>query len=299
MNVFRIFALAALASLALPAHASLKVFACEPELGALVRELGGSKVEVYDATTGLQDIHQIQARPSLLARARSADLMICTGAELEIGWLPLVRRQSTNPRLQPGQPGYFEAASAVTMLEVPVSVDRALGDIHPFGNPHVQTDPRNMIKIADALARRLAQLDPANAAGYQQALGVFNAKWTQALQRWQSKAAPLKGARIVAHHKSWPYLADWLGLEIVGYLEPKPGIPPSSTHLAGLLSDLQGQPVRAIIRSGYEDARPSEWLAARIHAPAVLVPQTVGAAPAAADLFTLYDAMLDALLGAK
>ncbi len=299
MNTIKPLLVAAVVSFALPAPAILKVFACEPEWGALVRELGGSKVEVYDATTGLQDIHQIQARPSLLAKARSADLMVCTGAELEIGWLPLVRRQSANPRLQPGQLGYLEAASAVTMLEVPESVDRALGDIHPFGNPHVQTDPRNMIKVAAALARRLAQLDPTNAAGYQEALAAFNSKWTQALERWQAKAAPLQGAKIVAHHKSWPYLADWLGLEIVGLLEPKPGIPPSSTHLAGLLSDLQGQPVRAIIRSGYEDARPSEWLAARIHAPAVLVPQTVGAAPAAADLFTLYDAMLDALLGAK
>lgn len=299
MNTIKPLLIAALVGLALPAHANLRVFACEPEWGALVRELGGAKVEVYDATTGVQDIHQIQARPSLLARARSADLMVCTGAELEIGWLPLVRRQSTNPRLQPGQPGYFEAASAVTMLEVPESVDRALGDIHPFGNPHVQTDPRNMTKVAAQLAKRMAQLDPAHATEYTDALRGFEAKWAQAMLRWEAKGAPLKGARIVAHHRSWPYLADWLGLEIVGYLEPKPGIPPSSTHLAGLLDALKGQKVQAIIRSGYEDARPSEWLAARIHAPAVLVPQTIGATPAATDLYTLYDAMLDALLGAR
>ena len=291
--------IAALAGLALPAQAALQVFACEPEWAALATAIGGSRVDVYTAVTGLQDIHQIQARPSLVAKARRADLMVCTGAELEVGWLPLVVRPSGNPRLQLGQPGYLEAASVVTMLEVPASVDRALGDIHPFGNPHLQTDPRNIAKVADALARRMAQLDPTHAAEYIDALRSFELRWTAALQRWETKAAPLKGAKLVAHHKSWPYLADWLGLEIVGYLEPKPGIPPSSTHLASLLSEIKGQKIRAIIRSGYEDARPSEWLAERIHAPAVLVPQTVGATPQARDLFTLYDAMLDALLAAQ
>lgn len=299
MRTFDTILIAALLAVAPLARAELNVFACEPEWGALARELGGERVKVYAATTGLQDIHQIQARPSLIAKARSADLMICTGAELEVGWLPLVVRQSANPKLQAGRPGYFEASSAVTMLEVPTSVDRAHGDIHPYGNPHLQTDPRNIARVAAALAQRMAQLDPAHAAGYLAALQAFDARWTAALQRWQARAAPLRGARVVAHHKSWPYLADWLGLEVVGFLEPKPGIPPSSAHLAGLLDALRGQPVRAIIRSAYEDPRPSQWLSERIHAPAVLVPQTVGAVPAATDLIALYDAMLDALLGGR
>jgi zinc/manganese transport system substrate-binding protein len=299
MRIHHASFLAAAIGLAAPAHATLQVFACEPEWGALARELGGERVSVYEATTGKQDLHQIQARPKLLAKARSADLMVCSGAELEGAWLPLVIRQSANPRLQAGQPGYFEASAVVTMLEVPSRVDRALGDIHPQGNPHLQTDPRNIAKVAAALAERMAMLDPANAGAYRDALRGFEARWAQALARWQAKAAPLRGAKLVAHHRSWPYLADWLGLEIVGYLEPKPGIPPSSAHLAALLDDLRGVQVTAIIRSGYEDPRPSEWLAARIHAPAVQLPQTVGATPAATDLFTWYDAVIDALLGGK
>lgn len=299
MRTSSAFCCAVLLATASPAQATLQVFACEPEWGALARELGGDRVAVYEATTGKQDLHQVQARPKLLARARSAELMICSGAELEGAWLPLVIRQSANPRLQAGKPGYFEASAVVTMLEVPTRVDRALGDIHPQGNPHLQTDPRNIAKVAVALAQRMAELDPAHAADYAEALRGFEERWTRALARWQARAAPLRGAKLVAHHRSWPYLADWLGLEIVGYLEPKPGIPPSSAHLADLLHTLEGQRVHAIIRSGYEDPRPSEWLAARIHAPAVQLPQTVGATPAATDLFTWYDAVIDALLGGK
>ena len=292
------FLLASLVAAALPAQAALNVFACEPEWAALAVEIGGDRVNAYAATTGLQDIHQIQARPSLIAKMRSADLLVCTGAELEVGWLPMVQRQASNPRVQPGASGSFEATSAVTMLAVPAKVDRAAGDIHPYGNPHVQTDPRNLIPIAHALARRMAALDGAHAADYVLGAQRFEQRWREHLARWQERAAPLKGQRFVAHHDSWPYLEAWLGLDIVGFLEPKPSIPPSSTHLAHLLEALKATPVRGVIRSGYEDARPSEWLAERTGARAVLVPQTIGATPAAKDLVSLYDAMLDALLGA-
>lgn len=294
----RIVALAAGVVLAPPAAAALNVFACEPEWAALAVEVGGGRVNAYAATTGLQDIHQIQARPSLIAKMRSADLLFCTGAELEVGWLPMVQRQAANPRIQPGAVGYLEAASAVAMLEVPAKVDRALGDIHAYGNPHLQTDPRNLVPVAHSLARKLAELDGAHAADYVLAAQRFEQRWQEQLARWAARAAPLRGQRFVAHHNSWPYLAAWTGIEIVGFLEPKPGIPPSSAHLAHLLGELKAQPVRGIIRSGYEDPRPSEWLAERTGARAVLVPQTLGAVPAATDLVALYDAMLDALLGA-
>jgi len=283
---------------ALPAQAALKVFACEPEWAALAVEVGGDLVSAYAATTGRQDVHQIQARPSLIAKLRSADLLVCTGAELEVGWLPMLLRQAANPRVQPGAAGYFEAASAVTMLELPTAVDRALGDIHPYGNPHLQTDPRNLIPVALALAKRMAALDGAHAADYARGAQRFEQRWRSQLARWAARAAPLAGQRFVAHHNSWPYLAAWLGIDVVGFLEPKPGIPPSSTHLAQLLDGLESQPVRGIVRSGYEDARPSEWLAQRTGARALLVPQTIGAVPAAKDLTSLYDAMLDSLLGA-
>ncbi|HWP94638.1 MAG TPA: zinc ABC transporter substrate-binding protein [Gammaproteobacteria bacterium] len=287
---------ALLFTLPAPARAALDVFACEPEWGALVGELAGDQAEIYVATTGRQDIHQIQARPSLIARARRADLVVCTGAELEIAWLPMVLRQAGNGRVQPGQPGYFEAARFVDMLEIPASVDRALGDIHPFGNPHIQTDPRNIARVAEALAARLAELDPANAAFYAARHAAFKARWEAALARWAARAAPLRGMRLVAHHKSWPYLEAWLGIEIVGYLEPKPGIPPSSAHLATLLKQIEGRPVQGVIRSGYEDPRPSEWFAQRAGVPAVVLPQTVGATPEAQDLFALYDAIVTTLL---
>jgi len=292
----RVLALA-LACAGPSAQAALNVFACEPEWAALAVEIGGDKVNAYAATTGLQDIHQIQARPSLIAKLRSADLLVCTGADLEVGWLPMVQRQASNPRVQRGAAGYFEASSAVTMLEVPGKVDRALGDLHAYGNPHVQTDPRNLIPVAHALARKLAALDGPHAADYVLGAQRFEQRWREHLARWEQRAKPLVGQRFVAHHNSWPYLRHWLGLELVGFLEPKPGIPPSSAHLAHLLKELEGAPVKGIIRAGYEDPRPSEWLAERTGARAMVVPQTLGATPAAKDLVSLYDAMLDALLG--
>lgn len=281
-----------------PAGAALKVFACEPEWAALAVEVGGARVETFTATTGLQDVHHVQARPSLIARLRGADLMVCTGSEYEGGWLPMLQRQAANPRIQPGAPGYFEASSVVEMLEVPARVDRAEGDVHPHGNPHVQTDPRNLIPVARALAARLATLDAAHATEYAERAQRFEREWSGRIADWERRAAPLKGARFVAHHNSWPYLANWLGFEFVGFLEPKPSIPPSGAHLARLLAELKDRPPRGIIRSGYEDAVPSEWLSERTGAPALLVPQTIGAAPAATDLAALYASMIDVLLGA-
>ena len=168
--------------------AALEVFACEPEWGALAQELGGDRVSIYVATNALQDPHQLQAKPSLLARARRAKLVVCTGAELEIGWLPIVLRQSGNSAVQPDKPGYFEASRHVRMLEVPTRLDRAEGDVHPGGNPHIQTDPRNIGRVATALAERMAELDPANAAYYRTRYRDFAKRWDAAIQRWQKEA---------------------------------------------------------------------------------------------------------------
>src|SRR3954471_15860518 len=184
--------LIALLSLSFPAHAALNVFACTPEWGALAKELGGDRVTVYTATTALQDPHRVEARPSLIARARSADLVVCTGAQLEIGWLPLVLTQAGNSKIQVGQPGYLEASKFVTMLEVPTSVDRSQGDVHPGGNPHIHLDPRNLSKVAAALSERMVQLDPADADTYRTRTKTFMDKWQQAIARWETEAAPLK-----------------------------------------------------------------------------------------------------------
>jgi zinc/manganese transport system substrate-binding protein len=296
-NFLRIPFFAALLFWLAPAHAALNVFACEPEWGALAQELGGDRVSVYAATTGLQDPHHIQARPSLIAKTRNADLVVCTGAELEIGWLPLLLRQAGNPNIQPGKPGYFEAASVVTKLEVPTRLDRAEGDVHPAGNPHIQLDPRNIKLVADALLPRLAQLDPANRAYYEARAKSFNDRWQAAMARWDKEAAPLKGIAVVVHHKAFPYLSNWLGLKEVATLEPKPGVDPTTSHLAEVLTQLQTQPARMVIRATYQDGRASEWLAERAKIPAVALPLTIGGTDRAKDLFSFFDDVVQRLLG--
>lgn len=293
-------ALAVLAGLAArPAAAGLNVFACEPEWADLARQLGGEDVSTYSASTAVQDVHKIQARPSLIAKYRQADLVICTGAELEIGWYPALADKGNNPRVLPGTPGYFEASRFVAMLEVPVSLDRALGDVHPYGNPHVHTSPASIPPIAKALAERLAALDGERAADYRRRHEAFSARWDQALAKWRARAAPLKGMPIVSHHKTWVYLYDWAGIREVATLEPKPGIPPSGGHLERVLATLKSDPARMVVYSSYEDGRASEWLSERTGIPAVMLPYSVGGVPGADDLFAYYDALLDRLLAGK
>lgn len=275
---------------------ALDVFACEPEWAALAREIGGDKVTTYTATTALQDPHQIQARPSLIAKARAADVAVCTGAELEIAWYPQIVAQSANRKIAPGGPGYFEAASYVALLERPSSVDRSQGDIHSRGNPHIQSDPRNMLPIGKAMAARFAQLDPANAATYNARYAAFAVKWRAALARWQTRAAPLRGQPIAVQHKTWIYLENWLGLKRVVALESKPGVPASSGYLAQVLNILKGTPARMVIRAAYEDARSSTFIAQRTNMPAVVLPYTVGGTPGAKDLYSLYDDTITRLL---
>ena len=290
---------AALASVlaATPASANLSVFACEPEWGALSKEIGGDKVSIYTATTGAQDPHQIQARPSLIAKARSADITVCTGAELEIGWLPMIVQQADNAKIQPGQPGAFEATRFVRLLEQPTSLDRAQGDIHAAGNPHIQTDPRMMLPVAKALAARFAQLDPANAPAYAAHAADFEKRWNAAIAKWTAEAAPLKGVPIAVQHHAWIYMEIWLGLHEVVPLEPKPGVPPSSGYLAEVLQKLQQQPAKFVIRAAYEDDRPSEFVAEKAAIPAIALPFTVGGTDEAKDLFGLYDDTIHRLLG--
>ncbi|SDH71473.1 metal ABC transporter substrate-binding protein [Propionivibrio dicarboxylicus] len=285
-----------LAVFALPSFAALNILACEPEWGALAQELGGDKVTVFSATNAFQDPHHIQAKPSLLARARNADLVICTGVQLEVGWLPILLKQAGNPKIQEGQPGYFEAAKFVRMLEVPTSIDRSLGDVHPGGNPHIQMDPRNIALIAEGLAKRLAEIDAANSTVYQARYASFADRWKKAIAEWERQAAPLRGLNIVVHHKAFIYLENWLGLKEVATLEPKPGVEPTSGHLSEVLAQLQRQPARAVIRSTYNDSRGSEWLAERAKIPAVLLPFTVGGSDQAKDLFGFFDDVIQRLL---
>ena len=283
---------------AVPANAALKVLATTPEWGALTTELGGDRVNVYTATNAFQDVHRIDAKPSLVARARSADLVVATGAELEIGWLPVLLQESGNSRIQPGSPGYFEAASQVRLLEVPTSVDRSLGDIHPLGNPHLHLDPRNIAAVAAGLSARLAAIDGANAQHYQERAAAFQARWREAIARWEAQAMPLKGAGVVVIHRDQAYLCHWLGLKELAAIEPKPGVPPSAGYLAELVTKLAATPPRMILRNAYNDPKAATWLADRVHSPVVLLPYTVGGTPEAKDLFGLFDDTVSRLLGA-
>jgi zinc/manganese transport system substrate-binding protein len=279
-----------------PALAALNIFACEPEWGALAKELAGDKASVYVATTALQDPHRIEARPSLIARARTADLVVCTGAELEIGWMPLVQTQSGNSRIQSGRPGYFEAARQLTLLDIPQQADRSLGDVHAAGNPHVHLDPSNIARVAAALAERMVQLDPGEAEQYRARSRAFLERWQQARARWEKEGAPLKGMPIVVYHKDMSYLIRWLGMREVGALEPKPGLPPTATHLSELLASLARDPAKAVVRSAYTDPRAGQWLSERAKIPALTLPFTVGGSERAKDLFGLFDDTLSRLL---
>jgi zinc/manganese transport system substrate-binding protein len=289
MIVFRGAAVAVLLGVAWPAFAALNILACEPEWAALATELAGDKATVNSATTALQDAHHIEARPSLIARARSADLLVCSGSDLEAGWLPLLLTQSGNRRIQPGGPGHLEASQYVPRLDIPKVVDRAMGDVHPGGNPHIATDPRNIARVADALLERLAQIDAANAPVYRARHAAFMARWNTAIARWEQQAAPLKGVRVVVHHNDWTYLFNWLGMKEAASLEPKPGIPPSPGHLAELLKLMEREPARLIIYAAYNDPKAAEFLASRSKIPALMLPFTVGGSDKAKDLFGLFD----------
>ena len=283
------------ALIALPAHA-LNVFACEPEWGALAKELGGDRVSVVSATTARQDPHRLEARPSLIARIRDADLVICSGSELEIGWLPLLLTQSGNSRIQAGSPGYLEASQLVLRLEVPKVIDRSLGDIHPGGNPHVHLDPRNIARIADALSVRLAEIDSANAAMYRSRGEDFRKRWDEATKRWQQQAAPLKGVPIVVYHKDFSYFINWAGMREAGSLEPKPGIPPTPSHLAQLVEQMKRSPAKVVIYSPYTSPQAAEFLSQRAGIPVVMMPFTIGGTDRAKDLFGLFDDTIERLL---
>ena len=279
-----------------PAQAALNIFTCTPEWGSLSKELGGDKVNVYIATNALQDTRRVEARARLIARARSADLVVCTGAQLEIGWLPLVLTQAGNAKIQAGQPGYFEASKFVTMLEIPTSVDRYKGDVHPGGNPHIHLDPRNIAKIAAALGERMAQLDAAEAGNYRARTKAFLERWQQATARWEKEGAPLKGMAVVGYHKNMTYLNAWLGIREIASLEPKPGLPPTTAHMSELLARLAKDPAKAVVRSAYNDPRAAEWLSSNAKIPAVMLPFTVGGSDKAKDLFGLFDDTLARLL---
>jgi len=287
-----------LAALPLVSNADLRIFACEPEWESLAQEIGGAHVKTNSATTAFADPHYIQARPSLIAKMRRADLIVCSGAQLEIGWLPALLQKANNRDVMPGSPGYFEASSFVVRMGATDNVDRSQGDIHPQGNPHVQTNPHNVALVASALSQRMRELDPENAEIYETGYTIFIEKWTKAITGWEARAKSLRGKRAITHHKSWVYLQQWLGIREVANLEPVPGLPPTATHLSRLVSQFKDGGADFIIRSTYQDDRPSDWLSERTGIAAVMLPLTVGGTDDARDLFALFDDIIGRLLEA-
>lgn len=280
----------------MPVAAVVNIFACEPEWKALAEELGGDHVSVFSATTALQDPHFIQARPSLIATVRKADLVICSGADLEIGWLPLLLRKSGNRNVQPGTSGYLMATDYVRLKDRPSRVDRSQGDLHAAGNPHIHTDPRNISLVARAVANRLSKLEPAQAAIFQTNFEQFNLRWRESLAVWKEKARPLRNMPVAVLRNSWPYLVSWLKLQQVVTLEDKPGVPPTSAHLSKVLTRVRQQPVKAVIYSANQPSRAADWLSEKAGIPAVKLPYTVGGNDMAVDLYSLYDNTIDLLL---
>ena len=286
-----------LAGAALPcaAIAEVRVFACEPEWAALAEAVGGDDVVVHSATHGRQDPHHVRARPSLIAQVRRADVLLCSGAELESGWLPVLMQRGARRLIQPGQPGHIMAADHVPVLDRPDTIDRSLGDIHPSGNPHLHLDPRNLEVLASELVRRLERIDPDKADAYRSRLGSFRAGWAEALEQWRSRIAGLRGMHVIVHHESWAYLLQWIGLTRVASLESLPGIPPSASHLKSVLERAREADVKAILRTPYEPRDASQWLSARTGIPVVELPYTVGGHPDVDDLVSLFDVTLTLL----
>ncbi len=256
-------------------HANLNVFACEPEWAAMAKELGGDRLTIYSATTSMQDPHHIQARPSLIAKARSADLLVCSGAELETGWLPLLLRKSGNANIQQNQPGNFAAADHVEKHDVPKTLDRSMGDVHAEGNPHIHTSPENILLVAAALSKRLSEIDVDNEEYYSTRYSVFESQWKVLMAKWKQQVKVLQGVNIVTHHNYWTYLNRWIGLNVLATLEPIPGVSPSSSYLAKLKKQLSQQEIKMIIHVSYVSDRPSQWLSEQTGAPVIALPATV------------------------
>jgi zinc/manganese transport system substrate-binding protein len=280
-----------------PAAAKVRVVTTIETLASLARAVGGDRVSVQALGKGYSDPHFIEPKLSLVTILNKADLLAYVGLDLEIGWLPGLVTQSRNPRIQAGTPGNLDCSSTIPVKDVPTTkVDRSMGDIHPRGNPHYWIPPENAVRIADELARRLAVIDAAGAATYRANLKRFRDEVARRLPRWQAKGAKVRGQKVVTYHKSWTYVSAWLGIIEVGYVEPKPGVPPSPQHLANLIALMKREGVKLILVEMFYSRRTADLVARQAGARVLSMPSDVGAFPAITDYFKLVDAVLDKLV---
>jgi zinc/manganese transport system substrate-binding protein len=299
MSKFYIISLMAVSLLISPitAQAKVNIFACEPEWESLGMEIGGSYVKTFSATNAKQDPHYIRAKPSLIAKIRTADLIICSGSDLEVGWLPILLSKA-NKNIQIGKVGYLMASDFVPKIEKPEILDRSMGDIHPQGNPHIHLNPHNILLIAEELNNRLKKIDPSNSKNYQNNYDNFTSKWSNSISIWEARALKLQGLKIAVHHKSFSYLIDWLKLDEVATLESKPGIAPTSSHLESLLISLRKEPVKFIIRTPYDPKDASNWVSKKTQIKELVLPYTVGGNEQSNDLLSLFDNTINLMLEA-
>ncbi len=293
---------AAVALSARTASAKLRVVATIETLADLCRQVGGDRVDVTSLSHGYQDPHFVEAKPSLVLALNRADALVYVGLDLEVGWLPPLVQQSRNAHIQRGLPGNIDASTGISVEDVPnIPADqlRAMGDIHPLGNPHYWIPPRNARGIARVLAQHFTELDAAGGAAYKANLAVFERRLDGKEKDWEKAAAPLSGINVVTYHKSWSYVAEWLKMHEVGYIEPKPGIPPTANHTAQLIELMRKSNVKLVIVESFYPSSLAKFVAENGHARLVSAPSDVGATPAIKTYFDLGDAVVAALVGGK
>ena len=295
--------LVAVSALMMPAAASaqskLTVVATTEDLASLAREVGGDHVNVEAIARGYQDPHFVEAKPSFILKLQKADLLIVVGRELEIGWLPPLIQQSRNPKVQVGANGYLDASQNVKILDIPTGqITRAMGDVHPLGNPHYWMDPENGRLIAREVADKLTQFRPGDRAYFEQRLADFNRRLTEAESRWYADMAPYKGTKVVTYHRSFPNFAERFGLEIVGYVEPRPGIPPSPAHTLDLIQKMKRLNIKLVLVEPYFDLKTPEAIGRATGAQVLVMPPSVGGVKEATDYLALFDYNITLLVNA-
>jgi zinc/manganese transport system substrate-binding protein len=291
------FSLAALNNTS--AFAAINVVTSTEDLASIVKEVGGDKVAVESLAKGYQDPHFVEAKPSFILKLNRADLLVAVGRELEIGWLPPLITQSRNAKIQPGSAGYLDASLTAKILEIPTGqITRAMGDVHPLGNPHYWLDPDNGRRIAQEVQNKLTELSRGDAAYFAQRYADFDRRLSEATKRWQATMAPYKGVKVVTYHRSWPNFADAFGLDVIGYVEPKPGIPPSPAHTLDLEQEMKRQNVKIVLVEPYFDLKTPNAIGRDTGAKVLVMPPSVGGVKEVPDYFKLFDYDINLLVNA-
>jgi zinc/manganese transport system substrate-binding protein len=294
--ISRLAAAALLALLAGRAQAAINVMTATEDLADLTRQVGGDKVKVESIARGYQDPHFVEAKPSFILKLHGADLLVVVGRELEIGWLPPLIQQSRNAKIQPGADGYLDASQVAEILDIPTGqITRAMGDVHPLGNPHYWLDPDNGRRIAKTIVEKLDKMSPADAAYFDGRYADFDKRIAEAEKRWDGMMAPYKGLKIVTYHRSWPNFAKRFGFEVIGYVEPRPGIPPSPGHTIDLIAEMKRQNVKILLVEPYFDMKTPESIGRETGAKVLVMSPSVGGEKEITDYIKLFDYDLNLL----